>query len=158
MGPVRAAELFRQRYPDAARYRITLYGSLAATGKGHMTDAAVTAVLAPTPVDFTWRPEEELPLHPNGMICEALDSNRNIVGALRVYSPGGGAIQVEGEPDPHPEVYAMHSMQDILRSCTQSGQTLSSAISSLPRAPWTAPHLPAIRMAVTGYLSMKWSG
>ncbi|HAX70498.1 MAG TPA: serine dehydratase, partial [Anaerolineae bacterium] len=40
MGPRRAAEIFRGRYPFAAAYRVKLYGSLAATGRGHLTDAA----------------------------------------------------------------------------------------------------------------------
>ena len=38
MGPRRAADLFLLRHEDAPRYRVTLYGSLAATGKGHLTD------------------------------------------------------------------------------------------------------------------------
>ena len=41
MGPRHAAELFLAKHPDAARFEVTLYGSLAATGKGHMTDAAI---------------------------------------------------------------------------------------------------------------------
>jgi L-serine dehydratase len=35
MGPRHAAEIFRERHPSAAKYRATLYGSLAATGRGH---------------------------------------------------------------------------------------------------------------------------
>ena len=34
MGPNNAARLFGERHPDAARFEVTLYGSLAATGKG----------------------------------------------------------------------------------------------------------------------------
>ena len=36
MAPRRAAEQFRTRYPDATGYRVTLYGSLAATGRGQL--------------------------------------------------------------------------------------------------------------------------
>jgi L-serine dehydratase len=124
MGPARAAAILRQRYPQALRYRVTLYGSLAATGKGHLTDTAIAAVLAPAPVDFVWKPDEELPLHPNGLLCEALDAGQQVTGAMRVYSPGGGAIKIDGEPDNVPEVYAMQSMQEILHYCTHSGITL----------------------------------
>ena len=49
MAPRRAAEQFWRRYPSASRFRVTLYGSLAATGKGHMTDAAISAALSPAP-------------------------------------------------------------------------------------------------------------
>ncbi len=38
MGPQRAAKRFKEKNPDAVSYRCTLYGSLAATGKGHLTD------------------------------------------------------------------------------------------------------------------------
>ena len=41
MGPRKAAEMFVERHPDAASFKVTLYGSLAATGKGHMTDVAI---------------------------------------------------------------------------------------------------------------------
>lgn len=45
MGPRRAAERFLAQYPQAARFQVTLYGSLAATGKGHLTDQAILAIL-----------------------------------------------------------------------------------------------------------------
>ena len=38
MGPRRAAEQYAERHPEARQFRVTLYGSLAATGKGHLTD------------------------------------------------------------------------------------------------------------------------
>ena len=34
MGPQRAAIIFAARHPEASRFEVTLYGSLAATGKG----------------------------------------------------------------------------------------------------------------------------
>lgn len=48
MAPRRAAERFRARHPEAAAYRVTLYGSLAATGRGHMTDRAILDTLQPS--------------------------------------------------------------------------------------------------------------
>ena len=43
MGPMRAAKMFVKRMGDkpVAKFVVTLYGSLAATGKGHFTDAAI---------------------------------------------------------------------------------------------------------------------
>ena len=59
MGPMRAAEMFLKKNPSAARFEVTLYGSLAATGKGHMTDAAILGVLSPvTKTDIIWKPKE----------------------------------------------------------------------------------------------------
>lgn len=56
MGPRKAAEMFVERHPDAASFKVTLYGSLAATGKGHMTDVAIIDTLQPAaPVEIVWQ-------------------------------------------------------------------------------------------------------
>ena len=58
MGPRKAAEMFVERHPDAASFKVTLYGSLAATGKGHMTDVAIIDTLQPAaPVEIVWQPK-----------------------------------------------------------------------------------------------------
>ncbi|HWQ83531.1 MAG TPA: L-serine ammonia-lyase [Anaerolineales bacterium] len=124
MGPRRAAVLVRERYPQAAGWSVTLYGSLAATGRGHMTDRAIQEALDPLPVEFNWRSDEELPLHPNGMLFEAKNETGEVLASLRIYSPGGGAIQIEGEDPPSDAVYNLNSMDEILKYCVQSGKTL----------------------------------
>lgn len=123
MGPRRAAELFRQQHPEGARFRITLYGSLAATGKGHMTDAAIYSALSPFPAEIIWKPDVFLPMHPNGMEFEALDGAGAVLAQWRVYSVGGGKLQMENEPPESKPVYDLHSMTEILKYCTQSGKT-----------------------------------
>ena len=68
MGPRKAAQIFLERHPEAAAFQVTLYGSLAATGKGHMTNVAITETLQPAaPVEIIWEPKIFLPFHPNGM-------------------------------------------------------------------------------------------
>lgn len=68
MGPQRAAKLFLQRCGNASSYEVTLYGSLAATGKGHMTDVAIEEVIQPYhSVKIIWEPQTFLSFHPNGM-------------------------------------------------------------------------------------------
>jgi len=58
MGPMRAAQMFLERNRGAVRFNVTLYGSLAATGKGHMTDVAIIDTLEPTaPVEIIWQPK-----------------------------------------------------------------------------------------------------
>lgn len=58
MGPQHAATIFAKRHPDASHFKVTLYGSLAATGKGHMTDVAIKEVLEKVaPVNIVWEPE-----------------------------------------------------------------------------------------------------
>jgi len=121
IGPQRAAQRFREQTPGAKAFRVTLYGSLAATGKGHLTDVVITHALAPFPVYFIWEPDQVLPLHPNGMCFEALDSAGQPLASWVVYSPGGGAILGEGEKESHHAVYELTTMRDILKYCTQRG-------------------------------------
>jgi len=73
MGPKLAAEQFKQETPYAHAYKVTLYGSLAATGKGHFTDKAIADSLFPLFTEFEWFPEIVLPFHTNGMKFEAID-------------------------------------------------------------------------------------
>ena len=81
MSPFKAATLFAERYPDAEAFRVTLYGSLAATGKGHLTDQAILNAMTPTaPTEILWEPETVLPRHTNGMYFEAL-SGGEVVGS-----------------------------------------------------------------------------
>jgi len=78
IGPVRASNMFIQRNPDADSFQVTLYGSLAATGKGHNTDSAIEKAFHPLTVKIMWEPEEELPLHPNGLLFEAFQKDKKI--------------------------------------------------------------------------------
>ena len=118
MGPQYAAKLFLERNAGAKSFEVTLYGSLAATGKGHQTDTAIIEVLSPAaPVEIIWRPAEFLPFHPNGMRFVAKDDKGKTIDDWTVYSVGGGAIS-EGESNAKydtPEVYEMESMNDIMK-------------------------------------------
>ena len=126
MGPRKAAEMFLTRHPEAASFKVTLYGSLAATGKGHMTDVAIIDTLKPTaPVDIIWQPKIFLPFHPNGMNFVALDAGGNELENWTVYSVGGGAL-AEDNKQPSiesPEVYSKNSMTEILDWCEHTGKS-----------------------------------
>ncbi|MDR3413883.1 MAG: L-serine ammonia-lyase [Formivibrio sp.] len=125
MGPGFAAEAFRRNAPDASRIRITLYGSLAATGKGHLTDLAVSEPFSPLQVELIWRPTEELPRHPNGLRFEALDATDRVIKEEICYSVGGGALMNDaGEIDGGEEVYPFASMQQILQRADEEGLAL----------------------------------
>ena len=125
MGPRKAAELFLSRHPEAVRFEVTLYGSLAATGKGHMTDAAIKETLQPAaPVTIVWQPKIFLPFHPNGMKFVSFDSEERLTEEWIVYSVGGGALAEEGERSgiETPDVYEMNSMTEILNWCERTGK------------------------------------
>ncbi|MBZ0134880.1 MAG: L-serine ammonia-lyase [Planctomycetes bacterium] len=123
MGPTRAAEVFLARHPDAAAWRVTLYASLAATGKGHLTDVAMRHVFDGRAFSIEWKPRERLPLHPNGMKWEAMDADGHVVSDWTVYSIGGGALQEPGSPPP-PDLYIRHSMKEILSWCREQNMPL----------------------------------
>lgn len=120
MAPARAAALVRAAFPNAARFRVTLFGSLAATGRGHMTDRAIREALAPLPVELAWKPEETLPTHPNALRLEACDAAGALLGSRDEYSVGGGALLSDAAS---PEVYPDRNLDEILRQCQQSGQS-----------------------------------
>ena len=93
MAPRKAAERFYQRYPTAAHYEVTLYGSLAATGKGHMTDVAIMQSIPG--IQIFWEPHVFKPFHPNGMEFRAYDEAGTETARWLVYSIGGGALAEE---------------------------------------------------------------
>lgn len=126
MGPRNAAEIFLSRHQEAAAFKVTLYGSLAATGKGHMTDVAILETLQPhAPVSIVWEPKVFLPFHPNGMMFQSLDISGKITDSWTVFSVGGGALAEENDEQDTittPDVYEMNHLTDILNWCEQTGK------------------------------------
>lgn len=125
MGPQRAATIFAERHPEAARFEVTLYGSLAATGKGHMTDKAIIDVLKQVaPVEIIWEPDIFLPYHPNGMLFRAFNDSQDLLDEWTVYSVGGGALsegKATGDFFQKESVYDLHTLKDIQAWCEHHG-------------------------------------
>lgn len=125
MGPRWAAEQFAAKYPDATKYTVTLYGSLAATGKGHMTDVALEDVLGHDgkKVEIVWDPDTFLPQHPNGLRFVATLPDGKETEPWTVFSVGGGAVVEEGKTSMEtPEVYNMQTMTEIQNYCDSTGR------------------------------------
>lgn len=126
MGPRRAAQAFLDMCGTAVgHFEVTLYGSLAATGKGHLTDAAILDVLDKVaPTKILWQPEVFLPFHPNGMTFRAFDNNNTETACRTWYSVGGGDIVAEGEKRQSAEsIYEMDKIDDILKWCEETGRS-----------------------------------
>ena len=123
MGPGNAAREFKDRNPDAAQYRVTLLGSLASTGKGHLTDQILREEFSPKKTEIIWNAATFLPFHPNGMIIEALDSGLNPTSKSTVYSVGGGEIVWEEDPKKPEDVYKHKSMHEVLALLDSTGKS-----------------------------------
>lgn len=122
MGPRRAAEQYKQRHPEAKRFRVTLYGSLAATGKGHLTDWAILQVLGNENTEIVWKADTVLPFHPNGMRFEVKMADGSLADPWTVFSVGGGALAVEGETQPEsPDIYPLNHLGEIKHWCEEHG-------------------------------------
>lgn len=121
MGPAKAATQFYTRYPQAHHFTVTLYGSLAATGKGHLTDKAILGQIKDKPVNIVWEPSIFLPFHPNGMKFEAADETGTVTGSWQVFSVGGGALAEEGQTENRRNIYPFRNMEEIMEYCDKEG-------------------------------------
>ena len=166
VGPMRAARSFAAAYPGAEHVRIELFGSLAATGRGHGTDAAVLLGLegedpatvdtrrvagraadilaagrlllnGKRPVTFELRTERTpLPYHPNGMRFTAEGEAERVY-----YSVGGGFVVEEGaEPEPDATVlpHPFTTGGELLRICREERAAISDVMLANELA-WRAP-------------------
>ncbi len=131
MGPERAAKDFLNRCRDAASYRATLYGSLALTGKGHLTDRAVIDVFegARKEVEVIFDPSDKPLAHPNTMELTALDGNGDPILSVTYQSVGGGSVRAVGEPMIEArEVYPFGTFSEIMAYCKQKDIPLDRAV------------------------------
>ena len=124
MGPRKAAQIYLERFPNATNYRVTLYGSLAATGVGHLTDVAIITVFQAENkhVDLVWKPDVYLPRHPNALLFEALSDKNEVVDSWTAYSVGGGTVIGDGiELEESRTVYPFANMLELLKYCNTRG-------------------------------------
>lgn len=129
MGPKRATELFRDKNPDADRFEIILYGSLASTGKGHLTDWIIRETLKNKLVDIFFDEQTKCTVHPNTMELIAYKDDEKI-DSWKVYSVGGGAIEIEGEKNVEkiPIVYNHSKFTEIKKYCEKSKISLTEYV------------------------------
>lgn len=131
MGPQRGAKLFLERVSAPERIRVSFFGSLGATGRGHLSDKAVLEVFEGIETEIRWISEESLQYHPNGMRFEQLDSGGTPIFELELYSIGGGEL-VELEPESgkivripydfeRSEVYSESKLSEILEMINPQG-------------------------------------
>ena len=125
MGPERAARRFKEENKEADHFKVELYGSLALTGKGHLTDWIIEKTLAPKKVEVRWKPEIVYPFHTNGMKFFAYDEKGKELKSWLVFSVGGGTIVEEGqERNGGEKIYPLTKMTDIINWCKRNKKEL----------------------------------
>lgn len=113
MGPKRATEMFKNQYPNADKFKIVLYGSLALTGKGHLTDYIIKKTLEGYEVEIEFDLKTECNIHPNTFDISAY-SQEKLLDTWRIYSVGGGTFKIEGSKETiFKDIYPQKNFQEI---------------------------------------------
>ncbi len=124
MGPKKAAERFLAKNKKANRFEIILYGSLAATGKGHLTDRAIEQTMENYELEIFWKPKVFLPRHPNALNFKAFDKQNKLLDDWTAYSIGGGSIIDDFTESETINIYPHQHLAEILEWCNQNGAQL----------------------------------
>jgi len=118
MGPAKAASYILDAYPDAKNIDVFIYGSLAKTGKGHLTDYVIDLKLKDIPHTITFDDIKVFP-HPNTMIFKTIDKDGNLHEDT-ITSIGGGSISINGNRDVVDDIYPLQHLTDIVNYCNKN--------------------------------------
>ena len=122
MGPAKACDYILKEYKDILFVDITLYESLALTGKGHLTDYIVDLKLKNIPhkviFDTTTKTQ-----HPNTMDFTIVTKNGTFIE--KIVSIGGGTIVTKHNYEEiDKDVYPHTSLKEILSYCKENDLSL----------------------------------
>ena len=122
MGPGFAASLILNNFKNIENVRVVLYGSLALTGKGHLTDYIIDSTLGEVPhtIEFDYLTKRK---HPNTMDFFVKTNGKEEL--VTIYSLGGGTIQVEGFCNQQSKaIYEEDKLSPIMRICKHENLSL----------------------------------
>ncbi len=123
LGVRNGCKYYMNKYPDYEKYRVELYGSLALTGKGHMTDKVIENFFGRDKVEILWKHEDRE--HPNTMVITSLKDGK-LINEETIYSVGGGKIEVKGVSDlVDPDVFPHDHLREIIRYCDKENIDLA---------------------------------
>ena len=118
MGPAFACEYILKKSPRAKMITVKLFGSLALTGKGHLTDYIINLKLKQVPHDIIFDKIKK-PKHPNTMTFYVTDYDDKKYHE-NVISIGGGTILTKDNPfNQGNDVYPHQHLSQILKYCEQ---------------------------------------
>ncbi len=121
MGPAKAVHAVSDKHVDANRFEVTLYNSLALTGRGHLTEEAIIASLEGKDVSF--KTEIDSQKHPNHILIRCY-RDQHLCGTYEYMSVGGGRIIGLGDEILEKEIYKHHTFKEIKKYCNKNHMTL----------------------------------
>ncbi len=127
IGPMRAAQNFLATYPAADHFEVELWGSLAATGKGHLTDYIIhkTFSEANKKAVVLFKPEILHDFHTNGMLFKAYAFNETLLGEDMIFSVGGGNLLHVGESRGGAvDTYPFNTFSEMMVTCKKDNISL----------------------------------
>ncbi len=127
IGPYNAVKYILSKYKDIKDIKVTLFGSLASTGRGHLTDYVIDKALKDVPhiVCFNSRKRTR---HPNTMLFEInlLDGSKK---KDIITSIGGGVIRINGKPNnKDKDLYPHQTLSEIMSYCHSYGYSLDEYV------------------------------
>ena len=123
IGPTNAVKYILDKYQDIQSIKVTLCGSLASTGKGHLTDYIIGKYLKDINHRIVFDTRKRVK-HPNTMIFETTLSN-NVKKKDIIVSIGGGVITVNNENKRDgSDLYPHHTLSEIMSYCSDYGYSL----------------------------------
>lgn len=122
VGPFHASTIFKSRYPEADKFKVVLFGSIASTGGGHGTMNAIEKVLPNVEIIVDTK-TTDIP-HPNTLDFYAYKDGKEL-GMNRILSVGGGMIEIVGEDNPlNDNIYPENNFSEVLDYCKDRSMTL----------------------------------
>lgn len=121
MGPAKACQKAMEECPNAERFEVKLYGSLAKTGVGHRTDYAIKKTFGTVPTDIIFDVDKSDLPHPNTLDITGY-KNGVPVYTKTFCSVGGGAVTELGKTVSDGSiVYPESFFRDIEDVCAKDG-------------------------------------
>lgn len=124
MGPEKACKIVLSDFPAADFFRVVLYGSLSATGKGHLTDKVIEETLGKEHTEVVFGETDGHFRHPNKLTFFVFKNGAQIAERT-YYSVGGGAIESDdGISVEEKDVYPHSSFAEIKTFCEENNLKL----------------------------------
>ncbi len=121
MGPARAIQIIKDEHPEITHFHVTLYNSLALTGKGHLTEDAMRQSVEPRKIEFSNK--IDLEKFANTIVVLGYQ-NDQLVSTDEVKSTGGGRIVFVGRESAEVQVYPHKSFNEIKTYCREHNLSL----------------------------------